>query len=134
MKETTVAVDVDFFVESLPVVAGNVVTTVNNARHQGLENTPPGDVYDVGQYYDSMTSDCKTKITRSKFREDFIDRVVPMIAKQQPERVTATVEGTRGIARVEQVSGTTVVMKFDLAGTVEKHACNDAGTIDITVE
>ncbi len=130
----TTSVDVAYLTENLPIVAGNIVTTVNNARSQGLENTPPGDVYDVGAYYDEMTPECKIKITRSEFRKDFIDRVIPLIDEQEPERVTVTIEGTEAIARVEQVSGRTVLMKFEVADSSDEHACNADGTIDIAAE
>ncbi|MGW8813775.1 hypothetical protein [Gordonia terrae] len=130
----TASVDVEYLTENLPIVAGNIVTTVNNARSQGLENTPPGDVYDVGSYYDELTPECKTKITRTEFRKDFIDRVIPLIDEQEPERITVIIEGTEAVARVEQVSGRTVLMKFEVDGSSDEHACNEDGTVDIAGE
>ncbi|WP_018179742.1 hypothetical protein [Jongsikchunia kroppenstedtii] len=131
-QQETVSVDTQYLTENLPIVAGNVVTTVNNAREQGWQNTPDGDVYDVGQYYDAMTPECKTKITRSVFRRDFINRVVPMIDDAKPERITVSIQGTEATARVEQVSGRTLVMLFDVDGSSENHECNSDGTIAIT--
>lgn len=131
---TTPTVDVAYLTENLPIVAGNVITTVNNARSQGFENTPPGDVYDVGTYYDQLTPECKTRITRSEFRDDFLERVVPLVDDREPERVTVIVDGTEAVARVEQTSGRNLLMKFEVEGSSDEHACNENGTIDISSE
>ena len=128
--------DVAFQEQNLVVVAGNVVTRVNNAREYDFtgEDASNGGVYDVGGFYDDLTPECKTKTTRSEFRKGFIDKIVPLIDDAQPERVTAEVDPANhtAVAKVEQQSGRTLVMRFDVGGTSEDFACTDDGMIAIT--
>lgn len=132
---TPTDIDTAFVMENLPIVAGNVITGVNNAREHDFVDDPnyPG-MYDLGSYYDQMTPECKTRITRSAFRQDFRTRVVPMIDDARPERVTAQIgDGYNATATVEQTSGRTIVMAFVLepGSNTGDHACNPDGTIDI---
>ncbi|MGU3438169.1 hypothetical protein ACNHUS_34815 [Actinomycetes bacterium M1A6_2h] len=127
----TPTVDVDYYEQNLPIVAGNVVVTIRNAKDQGIENTPPGDVYDPGAYYGQMTTECQAKTTRSMVREDFINRIFPLVDEGPTERTTVTINGTEAVAKVEQLSGITLVMNFDVSTTSEKHLCNADGTIAI---
>lgn len=132
---TPTDIDTAFVMENLPIVAGNVITGVNNAREYDFVDDPnyPG-MYDLGSYYDQMTPECKTRITRSAFRQDFRTRVVPMIDDAKPERVTAQIgDGYNATATVEQTSGRTIVMAFVLepGSNTGDHACNPDGTIDI---
>lgn len=128
--------DVAFQEQNLVVVAGNVVTRVNNARDYDFtgEEADNGGVYDVGSFYDDLTPECKKKTTRSEFRKSFIDKIVPLIDDAQPERVTAEVDPAKhtAVAKVEQQSGRTLVMRFDVSGTSEDFACTDDGMIAIT--
>ncbi|MET9199044.1 hypothetical protein [Gordonia sp. NPDC003585] len=131
----TIAIDTESVLRDLPVTAGNVVTTVNNARGQNFTPTPGYESSeDVAQYYDDMTAVCKTRIRRSAFRADFLARVVPMIDDAQPERVTAQVDGNTATAYVEQTSGRTLAMRFDVEPiNSAEHACNPDGTIAISI-
>lgn len=135
---TVSADDVSYLEENLSVVAGNVVTTVNNARDYGFEgeNADDGGVYDVASYHDRLAPACKPEITRSEFRADFLDRVVPLIDDARPERITVAVDtaNSTAVAKVEQESGRTLLMDFEIEGTSEDFACNDNGTIAIHSE